>query len=154
MPRSQSECRHSAIQPPLPPRPGCRYLEPCKALSEAAGRPWAQLRTRRYDFSRRQDKAAAMQDLDLQALLGFYDTHVAPGAAQEKLLCVSVQGGGAVVAGAEGEAVQGQGEEGLLVLGDADVAAFKGAHGCYVLPHVAQGSQVLRAAVGTAAAKL
>lgn len=139
-----------------PPPPGLRYLEPCKALSEAAGRPWAQLRTRRYDFSRRQDKAAAMQDLDLQALLGFYDTHIAPGAAQEKLLCVSVQGGAAVVAGAEGEgeAVQGQEEDGVVVLGDAGVAAFKGVHGCYVLPHVAQGPQVLRAAVASAAAKL
>jgi hypothetical protein len=101
-----------------------RYLEPSKALSDAAGRTWYQVRTRQYEFDRRQQKAAAVAAVSLEQLLRFYDERLAPGGVAERLLCVAVQGGSE-------EAEGGGGGGGAVLLRDGDVAGFRQAALCY-----------------------
>lgn len=70
-----------------------RYLEPPKSLADAAGRPWHKIHDGTHDFSHRADKAAALEPLLLEDLLTFYDEHLRPGAAGERLLVAQVWGG-------------------------------------------------------------
>jgi hypothetical protein len=115
--------RSASSAPAAPRRRRRRYLEPSKALADAAGRPWHQIRTRQYEFDRRQQKAAAVAGVGLEQLLRFYDGMVlqAMGAMSSSR--------GTVVLAAMQNAVDGDGAVAFLSDASAGMAGAGSAAG-------------------------
>ncbi|CAM9610322.1 unnamed protein product [Scytosiphon promiscuus] len=67
-----------------------RILEPDRHLSSEAFRNWSEITTGQLNFNRRRQGVEALQNIDRQDLLQFFDRHIAEGGNDRRVLTSEV----------------------------------------------------------------
>ncbi|CAN0342891.1 unnamed protein product, partial [Scytosiphon promiscuus] len=67
-----------------------RILEPDRSLLSEASRNWNEITTGQLDFDRRRQEVEALQKIDGETLLQFFDRHITEGGNERRVLTSEV----------------------------------------------------------------